>query len=436
VTELGGLLWLAAGLGGLLASAGLGACCLRIRSPIEFALATYVLAWIWLVAVTLGLSPARLVTRGWLIGGIGAGLLSALGVWLACGRPGPPDLRPALKEVRHALHSPALLVLALAVILGAAYSIALALFTPVNEGDSLSYHLARAALWKQEHGLSYVPNAVDIRLNGNPPNAEIGQLATMLLSGSDRYVALPQLSAYGALVLCVAGLARRLGLSVSEALFGALAFATLPVVVLQASGALNDLVVASFLAVAALFCLRPGRSALVLVALAIGLALGTKLTTVLALPTLAIVVALGRPRRQWLAAALAGLGGLAVGSVWYVVNLAETGELDGGLAGASDQGVELSVPAVSTNAMRFALDVIDMSGAPRPYSALFLAAACVVAVLGLWRARRSIHQGLALLVASALTASIFFTPLIAEVGQDTVFRAWIVLGRPASAPFE
>ena len=42
-----------------------------------------------------------------------------------------------------------------------------------------------------------MPNASDPRLNGNPPGAEIGVLATMLLSGGDRYAALPQVLALG-----------------------------------------------------------------------------------------------------------------------------------------------------------------------------------------------------------------------------------------------
>jgi hypothetical protein len=215
LSELGSVLWLVAGLGALVAAAGLAACCLRLRSPLDFALAMYVLAWTWLVAVALVLSPAELLTRGGLSAGIAAGLVVAVGVWVLRGRPAPPPLRPALDAVRLALRRPAVAVLAVAVALGAAYTVVLALLTPVNEGDALAYHLARAAFWHQEHGLGYVAGTVDLRLDANPPNAEIGQLATMLLAGNDRYVALPQLAAFGALVLCVAGLARRLGLGAS-----------------------------------------------------------------------------------------------------------------------------------------------------------------------------------------------------------------------------
>ena len=430
LSELAGLVVLLAGLGALVLAAGFVACCLGLRSPLELALAAYALAWGWLVLVALALSPAELLTRGGLLAGIALGLAAALAVWLRRGRPQPPPVRPALRATGDALRNPVLAVLAVAVALGALYSLALGLFTPVNEGDALAYHLARAAFWHQEHGLGYVPGTVDVRLDANPPNAEIGQLATMLLSGGDRYVALPQLAAYAALVLAVAGLARRIGLGVSEALFAALAFATLPVVAVQASGALNDLVVASFLAVATLFALRPGRASLALFAVALGLALGTKLTAVLALPALALAVAFGRPRRDWPALAAAGLGGIALGSVWYLVNLAETGELDGGLAEAFDQRADLGVAAVVVNGLRFALDVVDMSGAAQPHAVLFVVAGAALAVLGL------VLRQLWLLPAAALAAIPYLSEQVVDAGQRVVYKAWLVLGEPETAPFD
>ena len=160
------------------------------------------------------LSPLALVTRGWLTAGIAAALVGALAAWGASGRPRPPSTRRSLDALGSALRRPAVAVLAVAVGIGAAYTFALAFFTPVFEGDAHAYHLARAAFWKQAHEIGYIANALEPRLNVNPPNAEIGQLATMLLSESDRYVALPQLGAYLALTLAVVGLGRCAGLSV------------------------------------------------------------------------------------------------------------------------------------------------------------------------------------------------------------------------------
>lgn len=434
MTELTSLLLLAAGLGALAATGVLGACCLRVQSPIEFLLATYVLGWSWLVALILVLSPPGLVTRGWLMAGIGAGLVAVVAAWFACARPRPPALLHAAAALRRALREPAIAALAVAVSLGVSYTCALAVFTPVNEGDAHAYHLARAAFWRQAHELGYVASALEPRLNVNPPNAEIGQLATMLLSGSDRYVALPQLAAYAALVLGVAGLARRIGLTRPESVFGALAFATLPVVAVQASGALNDLVVASFLTIAAVFAMRTGRASLLLLALSLGLAVGTKFTAVLALPALAVVVALVRPARQWAAIAIAGAGGLLIGSAWYVLNLVETGAIDGGLADAAEQRVELSFATVAWTATHFTFDLVDMSGAGRPYAWLFVAAALVLAGIGVVRARRSLLHAVPFLLGALLAAGIAVLPTVAWVHERTVFKAWLLLGSPDPGP--
>lgn len=434
MSELGGLLWLVAGLGSLSVAAGLVACCLRIESPLEFLLATYVLAWSWLVAVTLLLSPPALVTRSWLSAALLVGLLAAAATWHSLGRPRPPPFESVATGLRDALRRPAILVLAVGVGAATAYSVALAFLVPANDGDALAYHLARAAFWRQEHQIGYVANAIDLRLDVNPPIAEIGQLATMLLAGSDRYVALPQLGAYFALVVAVAALARRIGLTPAEATFGALAFATLPVVLVLASSALNDLVVASFLAAAAVSILGSGWQRLLLLVLALGLAVGTKFTAILLLPVLLLVAAVGCPRRRWPGLGLAGCTGLALGSVWYVLNLAETGEPDGGLADQADQRIETTAPALMTNALRYALDVVDMSGAPKPHSSLFLAAAAVLAILGFVRFRRD-RRDLSLLVAFAITASVALAPVVDDLGQRAVIRAWAALGRPETAPF-
>jgi hypothetical protein len=321
------------------------------------------------------------------------------------------------------------LVLSVAVALGAVYVGALAFFTPMNDWDALSYHLARAAFWKQEHGIVLVDDVADSRLNVNPPNAEIGQLATMVLAGSDRYVALPQFLAYGALALGVAGLGRRIGLGVPEALFGALAFATLPVVALQASGALNDLVVASFLTTAVLFALGSGLVAPALFALALALGVGVKFSALLALPTLILVVAAGRPLRRWPVLALAGIAGLAAGSTWYVVNAFETGSLDGGSAEETDQRAEADAGGTVTRALRLSLSFVDMSGAEWPRSLAFVVTACVVLAAGLVRLRRSRSQGIALLTAAVVTAAVTAAPLVWDLGVRAVYRAGLILGQ-------
>lgn len=435
VTELTSLLWLLSGVAVLGGASFLGASCLRLHSVAAFVAASYLLAWAAVVATACALSPMDLLTRGWLLSGFAAALLAAALLWHTTGRPRPPPFGPALAGTLGALRHPANLILAVAIALGAGYTSLLAFFIPQNDGDALSYHLARAAFWKQAHGLGYVPGAEYTPLNGHPPNAEIGQVATMVLADNDRYVALPQFAAYGVLVVCVAALARRLALSREEAVFAALAFAAFPIVAVQASTALNDLVVASFLAVATIFVLERGRVALVVFGLALGLALSTKLVAVLALPTMCLIAAVGRPRRDWIQIALAGAAAAAAGSWWYVVNLVETGRLDGGLSEELDQA-QGSVAGMVITALRLALDMLDFSGGPWPHRLLFLIGAAVLAVAGTLCLYRSRRVGIGLLGAAVLTAGALLTHRATDVGQDFVFRAWVAIGRPETAPFE
>jgi hypothetical protein len=428
MSELAGLLVLATGLGALATTGGLLACCLRLRSPVEFALGAYVLAWTWLVAAALALSPLRLLTRASLLLALAAGLAIAVAVWLACGRPPVPRAGPALERAKHALRQPAVAILAVAVGVATLYVGALAFSIAASDWDSLAYHLPRAAFWKQEHGLGFVENTLDARTDVFPPNAEIGQLATMLLAGNDRYIALPQLLAYVALVLGVVAISGRAGLGSSEAIFGALAFATLPIVVVQASSTRNDLVVASFLVVAAVFGLRPGRASLVLFAASIALAVGTKYTGVFFLPVLALVLVVAAKPRRWPALAAAGMVGLAAGSVWYWFTLARTGSVDGGVAEDIQQRPDIGFATTTTTALRLALGFVDMSGAPWPRSLLFLVPAALLAIAGLLLVRRSRREGIALLAAAAITCAVLATPEMEDAGTRAFYKTGLVLG--------
>jgi hypothetical protein len=135
----------------------------------------------------------------------------------------------------------------------------------------------------------------------------------MLLSDGDRYVGLVQYVALSATAIATYGISCRVGFGRRAALFGALVLLTTPVVILQGSNALNDLVVASFLAAATYFLLRETRQEFALGGLALALAVGTKFTALIALPLVAVVVLAGQPRRQWPRLALAGVAGVALG---------------------------------------------------------------------------------------------------------------------------
>jgi hypothetical protein len=433
VTDVAGALLLVLGLGGLATAATLVAASLRPDGVIAFLLTAVTVGWGLLVAILLLLSPAGLVTRGWLLAAVVAALVASLLVWHVTGRSRVPSIREAVQRALAAIRAdPALSVLALLVALGSAYVIALALATPPLDYDVLLYHLPRAALWEQEQAVGYLAGASDPRLDGNPPGAELGILATMLLGGGDRFVALPQLLAYATCCLAVLGIARRLGLDTRQALFGALLFATLPLVAVQASTAYNDLVVAGFLALVAYAALGRSRADLVLLALSLGLALTTKLTAVLALPRLALVAAVGAPRARWPSLLAAGGCGLLLGAPWYILNLVETGKLDGGLDEAADQRQPFALLEIVTTFRRHLYSYVDFSGLREldPTTVYGLAALAVVAV-GLVAAAVAGRRRL-VVVASVAAIVVFLPRVLVEVGDLALrawYRGWSLVGR-------
>jgi hypothetical protein len=360
----------------------------RVRGVIPFLLATYLVAWVELVAVLVVLSPPDLVRRGIVATVVAALVPAAIAFWALRGRGGFPAVRPALERGRRALGEPALAAFAVVVAFVFAYLLALALFTPPNSWDAMWVWLARAAFWKQQHGVGYVDD--NVVLNAYPPVASIGDLYAMVIARSDRFVGLVALGAYGALVVGVFGIARRTGSDVRAAFVAAFVFATLPVVALQASGALIDLPVAAFLVVCVYFLLGETWADVAFAGVAFALALGAKLTAVVALPVLVVVALVarrGRLRRVVAAAIVAGVAG----AWWYWLNLVETGSLNGGLTRHLQQRdylptVDEGLVAIVARGLRMLAAFAEVPGARGWWICAYVVAAIVAAACAFaWR---------------------------------------------------
>lgn len=410
---------LAAGASLLLLTGGLFAACLRLPSVIAFLLATVLAAWTLTIGFLLALSPAHAVRQWTTWGWLGGCLAAAVAAWATAGRPTPPlaGLRAA---ARIALRERPVAALALLAALGLAYASALAVSTPENEGDALVYHVARAALWHQQHAVAYVQSAVDSRINGNPPNAEIGDLLTMILTGTQRYVGLVQLVSAVALALATAGVARRLRLPPTAAAFSGLTVLTFPVVITQTWTALNDIVVAAFLVTAVYFMLGERRTEMALGAVAAGLAVGTKFDGLLSLPIL-VIVALAAPGRRVMRSATLIGGAVFVGCPWYLVNLVETGKLDGGLSAEGNRSSHV-IAAAPQSLRHFALGAIDLSGSGGWNSLWFWGVGAAMAAVAFRRpgGLRRLLPGL----------SVALVPSLAEDGYRVVCAAWPRGGEP------
>ena len=309
-----GFVWFTLGSVLVAATAALLAASFRLRTLPAFLLAAYLLANAELVAVAEILSPFHAVTRsGYLAAGAIAAAV-AIAVWWARGRPLPP--LGGLRHVRELGAHPVLVILAVVVSLGLLYELVVGVTTPPNNWDSLWHHLVRVAAWRQYHAVEPIPNATaPLGINADPPDAEIAILFSVVLIGRDTLATMPQFLAECSLLVSVFGIARRVGFARAPSAFAALLTGTLSEIALQSVTTQNDLVVGALVAAAAFFVLGSSRIDIVLAGLAVGLALGTKLTTLLVLPALALLAfAAGGVRHTvklaaWSALALAAFGG-------------------------------------------------------------------------------------------------------------------------------
>ena len=302
-------------------TAGLVASTLRLPSAAVFAVAWWVLVCAEVVAVAEVCSLAHAIRPLAYALFAASALVLAAAAWHRVGRPRPPAPRR--------IGGPLVLALALVVLLGAGYELFLIVATPPNNWDSMHYHLARVAAWHARGSLGYFPTHNGIE-NAYPQNAELLVLWTVVFLGRDLLAALPQLLAGLATAASVFAIARRLGYDRRCSAFSALLFPTLTIVALESVTAQNDLVEASFVAAAVALALGRTRGEAALAGLALGLAAGTKLTFLYAIPPLVAIGLLALPRRRFAEVCVAAVAGFAlVGMYAYVQNLAETGRPQG-----------------------------------------------------------------------------------------------------------
>jgi hypothetical protein len=419
-------------IGSALATAVLIALAARLSSLVSTLLVSYLAFTANLGLTTIALSPVHAVTRA----GLGAAeallLVCATALWWVRGRPTPPlaSARAAAREVVSDLPTAAFLVFVL-VLLG--YELLLGLTVPPNNTDALAYHLARAAAWAQHGGVYWIPDAPTVRMNAFQPFAEQQLLFLLVAVHGGLLITLPQFLAELAILVAVYGSARRLGFAPRPAACAAFLLATFSVFALEATTAQNDVVAASFPAVAACLLLGPGRIEPLLGGMAAGIGLGVKLTTCLVLPVLAWL-AIRRGRRAVAAAVVGGVVGFVVLGMWgYVLNLAETGHALGAGTGALEDRSSPSYPGSVMNGLYLLYGLMDLSVLSDSLID-WLAVAGLLAAAGVaaWALRseklpRAVHDG-------ARVALPFFAPLLVLGGAALIADATRRLGFPLRGP--
>ena len=155
----------------------------------------------------------------------------------------------------------------------------IALKSPPNNFDSMTYHMARIPHWIQNQSIAYFPTSIP-RQNYSLPLAEFGILQLQILSKGDQYANLIQWISFILSIIATSLIAKDLKISARGQWMTALLSATIPMVILQSSSTQNDLVVGIFCLCFAYFLSKTIKSTtwenVIFTGLSLGLALATK----------------------------------------------------------------------------------------------------------------------------------------------------------------
>ncbi len=176
----------------------------------------------------------------------------------------------------------------------------IALRSPPNSADAMAYHLPRVIYWAQQRNVSFFPTSYLNQISLQP-TAEYLMLHGYLLAG-DQFANLGQWLGSVVSIVGVSLIAENFGAAARGQAIAALFCATIPIGILQSTGAKNDYLMAAFLVCFVYFTQKAEPE---LGAIALGLALMTKATAYLFAPGLLFVIFLQGQRRVRLAVACA-----------------------------------------------------------------------------------------------------------------------------------
>lgn len=154
----------------------------------------------------------------------------------------------------------------------------IALISPPNNWDSMTYHMSRVVHWIQNRSLANYPTNILRQLHQNP-QAEFTILNFQILSGSDRLANLIQWFSMAGSIAGVSLLAKQLGATTRGQIFAAVVAATIPMGILQGSSTQNDYVVTFWLVCFTYYAIRLKADGSRLDALATGASLGLAILT-------------------------------------------------------------------------------------------------------------------------------------------------------------
>jgi len=131
----------------------------------------------------------------------------------------------------------------------------IALMSPPNTWDAMTYHLPRVVHWLQQRSLAFYPTQ-ELRQLTLPPGAELCILQLHALSGADYLDNLPQWWSFVISTIGVSLVASELGAGARGQVVASVVCATIPQGILRASGATNDYILSFWLVSLTWYVLR------------------------------------------------------------------------------------------------------------------------------------------------------------------------------------
>ena len=185
-----------------------------------------------------------------------------------------------------------LFVLSIFFLISIIASFFMAFYAPVNLWDSMTYHIARVAIWIQNKSLAHYETS-SIRQVMFPPNAEIFYLWPLVFIKKDFLAGMAQFISFCGSLWVLSSFLTYIKVSKKRILWAIFIFASLPEIILQASSTQNDFVLGFFL-FASLYLFIYGvrekeKVSIVMSAMAIGISIGIKGSVFMFLPVLGIV---------------------------------------------------------------------------------------------------------------------------------------------------
>ena len=172
-------------------------------------------------------------------------------------------------------------------------TIIIAIKSPPNNFDSMTYHMARISHWIQNQNIRYYPTAIP-RQNYSMPLAEYAILHLQILSQGDHYANLIQWFSFVISIITSTLIAKDLKVSRRGQWITAVLAATLPMAILQSTSTQNDLVVSAFSLSFAYFLSRATREDkwenIFFAALSMGFALATKGTAYIFIAAIGLAI--------------------------------------------------------------------------------------------------------------------------------------------------